>query len=43
LAGEDVLKMDAVTKLPVGHAFTHLAYLKDLNYKREQQMNNRIA
>jgi hypothetical protein len=43
LAGEDVLKMDAVTRLPVGHAFTHLAYLKDLAYKREQQAQNRIA
>ena len=43
LAGEDILKMDAVTKLPVGHAFTHLAYLKDLNFKREQASKNRIA
>ena len=43
LAGEDVLKMDAVTKLPVGHCFTHLAYLKDLNFKREQESKNRIA
>ena len=33
LAGEDILKMDEVTSFPVGHAFTHLAYLKDLNYK----------
>ena len=41
--GEDVLKMDAVTKLPVGHCFTHLAYLKDLNFKREQESKNRIA
>lgn len=43
LAGEDILKMDAVTKIPVGHAFTHLAYLKDLNFKREQESKNRIA
>jgi hypothetical protein len=43
LAGEDILKMDEVTKLPVGHAFTHLAYLKDLNFKREQEHRQRIA
>ena len=43
LAGEDILKMDEVTKISVGHAFTHLAYLKDLTFKREQHMKNRIA
>ena len=38
LAGEDVLKMDAVTALPVGAVFTHLAFLQDLNHKRDQQL-----
>ena len=36
LAGEDVLKVDEVTRLTVGHVFTHLAFLKDLEYKRKQ-------
>jgi hypothetical protein len=29
LAGEDLLKMDSVTSLPVQVVFQHLAYLKD--------------
>jgi hypothetical protein len=37
LAGEDVLKIDAVTRLTVGHVFTHLAFLKDLDYKRRTE------
>ena len=35
LAGENILAMDSVTKLSVGHVFTHLAFLKDLNFKRK--------
>jgi len=41
LAGEDVLKIDAVTRLTVGHVFTHLAFLKDLEYKRKQEQAQR--
>jgi hypothetical protein len=37
LAGEDVLKIDEVTRLTVGHVFTHLAFLKDLDYKRRTE------
>ena len=36
LAGEDILRIEAVTKLTVGHVFTHLAFLKDLEFKRKQ-------
>jgi hypothetical protein len=36
LAGESYLEMDAVTRTPVGHLFTHLAFLKDLEAKRKQ-------
>lgn len=36
LAGESFLDMDAVTRTPVGHLFTHLAFLKDLEHKRKQ-------
>ena len=36
LAGEDILRVEAVTKLTVGHVFTHLAFLKDLEFKRKQ-------
>jgi hypothetical protein len=36
LSGEDVLKMDAVSDLSVGAAFTHLAFKKDLDYKMTQ-------
>jgi hypothetical protein len=35
LAGEDYLQMDAVTASPIGHLFTHLAFLKDLDHKRK--------
>tara|TARA_B100001248_G_C27107156_1_gene329668 strand:- start:339 stop:560 length:222 start_codon:yes stop_codon:yes gene_type:complete len=29
LAGEDILKMDKVTELPIQVVFQHLSYLKD--------------
>lgn len=29
--------MDDVTRQTVGHVFTHLAFLKDLDHKRKQQ------
>tara|TARA_R100000805_G_scaffold8263_1_gene9706 strand:- start:176 stop:358 length:183 start_codon:yes stop_codon:yes gene_type:complete len=38
LAGESFLAMDDVTRKTVGHVFTHLAFLKDLDYKRKEQM-----
>ena len=43
LANEDLLKMEEVTQLSIGLVFTHLAFLKDLSYKRQQALNNRIA
>lgn len=40
LANEAYLEMDAVTRTPVGHLFTHLAFLKDLEHKRRQAQNH---
>ena len=36
LAGEDILRFESVTRLTVGHVFSHLAFLKDLEFKRKQ-------
>ena len=43
LAGEDILQMDKVTELSVGHVLTHLAFLKDLHFQREQQLKRQRA
>jgi hypothetical protein len=37
LAGEDILQVEAVTRLTVGHVFTHLAFMKDLDIRRKQE------
>ena len=37
LANENFLKMDEVSEQPVKVVFTHLAFLKDLKYKLEQE------
>jgi hypothetical protein len=36
LAGEDILKMDQVTKLPIRQVFTHLAYVMDREGKKNE-------
>ncbi len=37
LSGESFLKMDEVSEKPAKVVFTHLAFLKDLKYKLEQE------
>ena len=39
LANEDFGKMEQQTERTVGACFLHMAFLKDLRHKQEQEMN----